>query len=137
MNAVDRKKVTVISKYATEEFSEGDWLTLGQITGKLDEIQGHDRLFRSMSFGDDDYNFCVVDILNKIFDSDPDQITEVINHFDVDLWYEQKFPEKYKRIFIESSITGLFEEEIGFDGMVVVQAPSVLIGSNLKEPTRE
>lgn len=105
MNAIDRKKVTVISKYATDEFSEGDWLTLGQITGKLDEIQGHDRLFRSMSFGDDDYGYCVVEVLNKIFNVDPDQIPEVIDHFDIDLWYEQKFPEKYQRIFIESSLT--------------------------------
>ena len=105
MNAIERKKVTVISKYVSEAFSEGDWLTLGQITGKLNKIQGHDRLFRSMSFGDDDYGHCVVEVLNDIFSDVPDQIPEVIDHFDIDLWYEQKFPDKYQRIFIESSIT--------------------------------
>jgi hypothetical protein len=105
MNPIERKKVTVISKYASEAFSEGDWLTLGQITGKLDKIQGHDRLFRSLSFGDDDYDYCVVEVLNEIFSDDPNQIPEVIDHFDIDLWYEQKFPEKYQRIFIESSMT--------------------------------
>lgn len=105
MNPVERKKVSVISKYAIESFSEGDWLTLGQITGKIKEITDHERLLRSLSFGDDDYNFCVAEVLDKIFSQDPALISEVIEHFDIDLWYQQKYPDKHKRIFVETKIT--------------------------------
>ena len=89
----------VITKYATESFSEGDWHTLGQIAGKLDVIMGHPRLFRSMSFGDDDYELCAAQVFDSIFANDSTLIDDIIDHFDIDLWYEQKFPQKHSRIF--------------------------------------
>lgn len=99
MDPIDRKKVSVISKYAIESFTDADWLTLGQITGKVKEITGHPRLLRSLSFGDDDYDLCVAEILDNIFSSDSSLISDVVDHFDIDLWYQQKHPEKYERIF--------------------------------------
>lgn len=97
--------VSVITKYAAENFSEADWLTLGQITGQLNTITGHSRLLRSMSFGDDDYDYCVAEVLDEIFKNDPTFIFDVIDHFDIDLWYEQKNPNKYRKLFIDSTIT--------------------------------
>ena len=105
MNSEERKKVSVISKYAIESFNEGDWLTLGQITGKVKEITEHGRLLRSLSFGDDDYSFCVAEVLDTLFSDEPNLISEVIDHFDIDLWYQQKHPDKYQRVFLESKIT--------------------------------
>lgn len=105
MNSEERKKISVISKYAIDSFNEGDWLTLGQITGKIKEITGHGRLLRSLSFGDDDYNSCVAEILNSVFSEDSSLIHEVVDYFDIDLWYQQKYPEKYKRVFVEAKIT--------------------------------
>lgn len=104
MNSLDRKKVTVITKYAVEVFTEGDWYTLGQITGKLNVITEHPRLFRSMSFGDADYESCAAQVLDVIFADDSPLIAEVIDHFDIDLWYQQKSPEKYQRIFFDSAV---------------------------------
>ena len=104
MNSIDRKKVSVISKYAIESFTEGDWLTLGQITGKVKEITSHPRLFRSLSFGDDDYDFCVAEVFDEIFSADSSLISEVVDHFDIDLWYQQKHPEKYERVFSGASV---------------------------------
>jgi len=105
MNSEERKKVSVISKYVIESFNEGDWLTLGQIAGKVNEITGHGRLLRSLSFGDDDYSYCVAEVLDSIFSKDPSLILDVVDHFDIDLWYQQKHPEKYQRVFLESKIT--------------------------------
>lgn len=99
MDSIDRKKISVISKYAIESFTEGDWLTLGQITGKVKTITEHPRLFRSLSYGDDDYDFCVAEIFDSIFSEDSTLISEVVDHFDIDLWYQQKHPEKYQRVF--------------------------------------
>lgn len=105
MNSSERKRVSVISKYAIASFTEGDWLTLGQITGKVKEVTGHGRLFRSLGFGDDDYSFCVAEVLDSIFSLDPSLINEVVDHFDIDLWYQQKDPTKYQRVFVEAKIT--------------------------------
>lgn len=99
MTPSDRKKVAVIAKYATESFSESDWYSFGQITGSLKAITDHPRLLRAWSFGDDDYESCAVQVLDDIFKADSSSIDEVIDHFDIDLWYSNKAPEKHKRIF--------------------------------------
>lgn len=104
MNSSERKKVAVITKYVLETFSENDWFALGQVTGNLKTISDHPRLFRSLSFGDDDYAYCVAEILDAIFDRDSSLIPEVVDHFDIDLWYQQKEPEKYQRVFAPSVV---------------------------------
>lgn len=104
MDSSERKKVAVIAKYIIESFSDSDWYSLGQVTGKLKAITDHPRLFRSLSFGDDDYPYCVAEVLDTIFSESSSLIPEVIDYFDIDLWYQQKDPEKHKKIFISSSI---------------------------------
>lgn len=102
MNALERKKAAVITKYAVESFSEGDWYTLGQITGSLKLLTDHPRLFRAMNNGDGDYEYCAAQVLDAIFTADSSLIAQVIDHFDIDLWYEQKDPERYRRVFLSS-----------------------------------
>jgi len=114
MNSSERKKVSVICKYAIESFNEGDWLTLGQITGSLKKVTDHGRLLRSLSFGDDDYSFSAAEVLDDIFKSDTDLIPDVIDHFDVDLWYSQKHPDKYRRVFLETKVTNADFWEDGY-----------------------
>lgn len=104
MNSLERKKVAVITVYVLEAFSESDWVALGQITGKLKSIMEHPRLLRSLSFGDDDYQYCVAEVISAIFESDSNLIDEIIDHFDIDLWYQQKNPEKYLRLFTPNTI---------------------------------
>lgn len=104
MDSSERKKVAVIAKYIIESFSDGDWYSLGQVTGKLKAITDHPRLFSSLSFGDDDYPYCVAEVLDTIFSEGSSLIPEVIDYFDIDLWYQQKDPEKYKKIFVSSAI---------------------------------
>lgn len=99
MDALERKRISVVTKYATENFTQGDWFTFGQLTGQLPYIQGHGRLLKSLSFGDDDYDSCVAEVLDKIFTDNVPAIDEVIDHFDIDLWYQQRDPEKYHRVF--------------------------------------
>jgi len=104
MDSSERKKVAVIAKYIIESFSDSDWYSLGQVTGKLKVITDHPRLFRSLSFGDEDYPYCVAEVLDTIFSGSGGLIPEVIDYFDIDLWYQQKDPAKHKKIFISSSI---------------------------------
>lgn len=103
MDSQDRKKVRVITEYATEFFSEREWYALGHLTGALPVIQGHGRLLRSLSFGDDDYSYCVSEVLNQIFEKSPETIDQVIDNFDIDIWYEQKDPRKYHKLLLGSA----------------------------------
>lgn len=102
MDAITRKKVAVISKYAVDTFTSGDWLSFGQITGQTELVSGHPRLLRALSFGDEDYSACVIDVLNQVFDKRESLVDEVIEHFDIALWYQQKEPEKYQKLFLDS-----------------------------------
>lgn len=104
MDSSERKKVAIIATYIIQSFSDNDWYSLGQVTGKLKAVTDHPRLFRSLSFGDDDYPNCVAEVLDTIFSEDNRLIPEVIDYFDIDLWYQQKDPEKHKKIFVSSAI---------------------------------
>ena len=104
MSPSDRKKVAVISEYIASSFSESDWISLGQITGKLKIITDHARLFRSLSFGDDDYIICVAEVLDNIFSDNNNLIEDVTEHFDINLWYQQKEPVKYQKIFVSTLV---------------------------------
>ncbi|MEW6263417.1 MAG: TIR domain-containing protein [Thermodesulfobacteriota bacterium] len=104
MESHERKRVSVISKYILDTFSENDWFTLGQLTGGLDAVQKHGRLLRSLSFGDDDYPYYIAEVLNSIFEKSPGTIDDVIDHFDIDIWYEQKDPRRYKKLFVGNTI---------------------------------
>ena len=101
-NSSDRKKITAIGEYVIESFSESDWATLGQITGGLKTISDHPRLFRSLSFNDEDYSYCTAEVLNSIFSKDVSLVSEVIDYFDIDLWYQQKSPAKHHKLFNSS-----------------------------------
>lgn len=57
----------------------------------------------ALDFGDNDYGSCAAEVLNTIFSDDSDLVNDVIDHFDIDLWYQQKRPGKYQRIFLSSS----------------------------------
>jgi hypothetical protein len=46
----------------------------------------------------------VAEVLDSIFSSDTSLISEVVDHFDIDLWYQQKDPEKYQRVFIGANV---------------------------------
>ena len=41
----------------------GKWLELGLLTNTQRQIQAHDRLLRSLRFGDDDYDGCVLEMV--------------------------------------------------------------------------
>ena len=99
MDAPTRKKIGIVTKYAVENFDTGDWRLLGQMTNCIESINNHPRLFRAMSFGDEDYSYCAAEVINEIFESSDANVDDVVDHFDIDLWYRQKHPEKAESIF--------------------------------------
>lgn len=55
-----------LAKYVVAKFGEDDWLMLAMETGTEDLVRDHNRLLRSLRFGDDDYLGCVLDVLPDV-----------------------------------------------------------------------
>lgn len=58
-------------------FSKSDWLELGYKLDSYDVIKGHARLLRSLSFGDDDYEGNILEVLTEIINKDPNNLNNI------------------------------------------------------------
>lgn len=67
----DRKRLIGLSRIAVANFNAGDWQALGVYTGDLKTITGHDRLLRSLSFGDPDYSGNAHGVLFQLVENNP------------------------------------------------------------------
>ena len=101
LSTEQRKKISIISKYCISEFQDSDWFEFGQITGSVDKINRHPRLLRALSFGDDDYETCVVEVIDEICSDSPELVDIIVDHYDIELWYQSKEPQKFHKIFGE------------------------------------
>src|ERR1700688_992410 len=61
-----RRKVLALSKIAVANFTASDWMELGTLTGSYDLVCSHDRLLRSLRFGDEDYAGCALQVMMGI-----------------------------------------------------------------------
>ncbi|MDU0701896.1 abortive infection family protein [Pseudomonas aeruginosa] len=64
----------------TEAFTKSDWNQVGHLTGMHAYIINHNRLLRSMDWGDDDYGDCVFDFLNCLQQRNPQALARLVEH---------------------------------------------------------
>lgn len=95
-------------KRITKHFKESDWIELGLAVGMVDEIQGDDRLLRSLSWGDQDYSGLAVKFGKQALDKlglepssvvSPDLLSKLEGAFRVSCWLESENPALYKDIY--------------------------------------
>lgn len=60
-----------------EDFDSSNWRELGALTNMLDEVEGHPRLLRSLSFGDEDYDGLALTFLRKMIGSNDENLKTV------------------------------------------------------------
>jgi hypothetical protein len=65
------KQLVALKNQIVAGFSDSNWRELGALTETLDMIQGHSRLLRSLSWGDEDYDGHVLTVLKDMIDADP------------------------------------------------------------------
>lgn len=80
MSVVDRKRLIALCQTAVEKFNAGDWQTLGAHTGQMKIITGHERLLRSLIFGDDDYQGNAHAVMFKLVDVDPENLNVIADY---------------------------------------------------------
>jgi hypothetical protein len=69
-----------LQKAIVATFNKGDWHELGHSTGQYDYIVHHQRLLRSLSWGDEDYGACVFEALRYFAERDFDALRAVVEH---------------------------------------------------------
>lgn len=59
------------------DFNASNWRELGALTNTLDQVEGHDRLLRSLGWGDDDYDGLALIFLRKMIGSNDENLAVV------------------------------------------------------------
>lgn len=80
LGGADRKRLIGLTRIAVEKFNAGDWQTLGAHTGQIRVVTGHDRLLRSLSFGDPDYAGNAHTVMFKLVELDHGNL-EIISDY--------------------------------------------------------
>lgn len=87
------KLMLALQRAVTSQFTETDWMELGYETGEHDYIQCHNRLLRSLRFGDDDYGACVFQVLKYFSEQNIDALQAVIDNKKVRRALERDAPD--------------------------------------------
>lgn len=65
-----QKELIDIKNQIAKNFTKSDWLDLAYTLGCNDILDGHERLIRSLSFGDDDYEGNILEVLSAFIKRD-------------------------------------------------------------------
>jgi hypothetical protein len=76
------KHLIALKRRIESNFNAGHWEELGLLTGLSKVIDGHPRLLRSLSFGDEDYGGNVLSVLRTIVEKYPKQLTVIESFLD-------------------------------------------------------
>lgn len=77
LNAEQQRRLLPLKDAIAKGFDKENWFELGALTGCLDEVQGHNRLLRSLSWGDPDYPGNVFDVLVSMVERDPHNLSRI------------------------------------------------------------
>lgn len=95
-----RRLMVVAMKRAIEDtFDASKWTELGLLTNSADALNGHRRLYRSLSFGDDDYGACILDVLPDVLGPDFAYEKDVATFIGLEEWLKGKDPDLHARLF--------------------------------------
>lgn len=87
------ERVLVLGR-AAASFGSTEWTELGYLTGTIDWIKNHDRLFRSLRFGDEDYGEHCFDGIRKILTTSDGNLAKLLTYQPMRKWLESNNPEE-------------------------------------------
>lgn len=76
-HVISGKELVKLKNMVVASFSSSNWVELGVLTGFQSEIENHPRLFRSLSFGDDDYEGLAFSFLRMTIGKNGENLKEV------------------------------------------------------------
>lgn len=119
------KRILALRTQIASNFNAGNWEEIGLLTGSSDVINGHHRLLRSLSWGDEDYDGNVLNVLTTIASQNPAAVQVIENyvrdHFPEEATYISAKPVE-RRITFAPTVFSVPESEVERD-LVAVMMP--------------
>jgi hypothetical protein len=81
-----------------DDFTEGDWTEFAYRTGTQEYVLRHERLLRSLKWGDDDYGPCVFQALRYLSVNKPDALSSLLQHAKIQPQLERSMPAVLQRL---------------------------------------
>lgn len=100
------KAILALKKAIIATFDDAKWRELGYLTDSINIVSGHPRLLRSLHWGDDDYEGCVLTVIPQIIGDDSEKLEIVERFVGLEDW-------------LRNNDTTLFAELYGTGDMVV------------------
>lgn len=93
--------------YTAEQWGESEWRQFGRETGTSDILSSHPRLYRSLTFGDNDYPDAALEILGRVLDegvedrgNEAERMELLADSMpDLPTWTSEHAPNRTKRLF--------------------------------------
>lgn len=105
MDQRQRQIAVVIKRLILQSEEQGTvWDELSTLTGEEDIIFSHPRLMRSMHFGDDDYEFCVSEVIKELIESSAGNLDTITDHLRLPQWLKENDPLNYAKLFGHSQL---------------------------------
>jgi hypothetical protein len=87
------KLMFALQRAVSDQFTQTDWEEFGYESNEHDYIAGHQRLMRSLYFGDEDYGACVFQALRHFADRNPAAIETLLKNKKVRFALENDAPD--------------------------------------------
>jgi len=82
MDTATGNRIIALRARVVAKFDAGNWAELGLLTEASDLIDGHDRLLRSLSWGDNDYAGNALIVLTRIVERNPMALAIIEDYLD-------------------------------------------------------
>lgn len=97
------KAILALQRAIKSTFDEGRWQELGYIVGKHDVVEGHERLLRSLHWGDDDYGRCIFDVLPELLGDDFRNLRTIEEFVDLRNWLRKNDTNLYAELYDDAA----------------------------------
>ena len=113
-SVIDRNRFLALKDFIVKssDFGETAWRNLGVLTNEYQYFEKHKRLFRSLYFGDDDYEGCAIQALMHIVNNQTDGLLTIEKYLRENFQYAPSFGGAISTGNPKLIETGLFRYEI-------------------------
>jgi hypothetical protein len=105
------KAILALKRAIVATFDDGKWRELGYLTDSIEMISGHQRLLRSLHWGDEDYEGNVLAILPRIIEEDPSKLKVVEEFVGLEQWLKANDATLHAELYDTSEMISLEEVE--------------------------
>src|SRR5882762_299175 len=96
----NRNKLIIALKRAiADTFDDGKWRELGYLSDTIQIIENHDRLLRSLYWGDNDYEGCILQVLPTIIGLNNEKLSLVENFVGLEAWLKENDLPLYAELY--------------------------------------